>query len=359
MKNYPFDKEKELRDLGEIPAIPSVYGAPAFPTRKFDTPITARENFLRMVNNEKPLWVPTMTTDFNFIQPIIMPDAKARIEGGIDWFGIEWEYEPLTNAAMVKPGTRRLSDITNWKEELVFPDLNYIDWQKDYEENYKLALDPNRPTMFAIVNGLFERTADLTSFEDTFCYLLEEPEVLEEFYDKLADWHIDLIKIAKEVYKADIITFHDDMGTQRSSFFSPQTFKEVMLPHYKKIVDAAHDMGLYVNFHSCGAVENQIENFIEVGFDFWEGQDACNDKFAIMDKYGDNLGQIGGFLVDPNKTDEEFETAIKERVLTLGKSGRYIIWFREPNLERMKKGYELIYSTSREMFSKVEVSSEA
>ena len=58
----------------------------------------------------------------------------ARCKGGIDWFGIEWEYEPKTNAAMVKPGTRRLDDITNW-ESLVFPDLSAIDWQKDYEEN--------------------------------------------------------------------------------------------------------------------------------------------------------------------------------------------------------------------------------
>jgi hypothetical protein len=352
MGKYPFNKEKELRDIGTIPAIPPVYGMLSHPTRKFDTPITARENFLRICNNEKPLWLPTMLTDFNFIQPIVMPDAKARIEGGFDWFGIEWEYEPLTNAAMVKPGTRRLSDITNWEDELVFPDLKEIDWQKDYEENYKLALDKNRPTIFTIVNGLFERTADLTSFEDAFCYLLEEPEALEAFYTKLADWHIELIKIAKEVYGADIITFHDDMGTQKSSFFSPATFEEVMLPHYKKIVDATHEMGLYINFHSCGSVLNQIENYCKVGFDFWEGQDACNDKYTIMDKYGDKLGQIGAFALDPTLSEEEFEKALKERVLTLGASGRYIMWFREPTLERMAKGYEIIYSTSREMFSK-------
>ncbi|MFR5471311.1 MAG: hypothetical protein ACLTG7_07210 [Romboutsia sp.] len=38
--------------------------------------------------------------------------------------------------------------------------------------------------------------------------------------------------------------------------------------------DAAHEMGLYVNFHSCGCVGNQIENFIAAGFDSWEGQDT-------------------------------------------------------------------------------------
>ena len=81
----------------------------------------------------------------------------------------------------------------------------------------------------------FERTADLTSFEDAFCYLLEEPEALTEFYDRLAEWHIELIKIAKEYYHTDMILFHDDMGTQISTFFSPQIYKELFLPQYKKV----------------------------------------------------------------------------------------------------------------------------
>ena len=131
------------------------------------------------MRKEKPLWVPNYYVDFNFIQPLVMKDAAARWTGGKDWFGIEWQYEPLTNASMVKPGTRRLSDITKWEEELEFPDLTKEDWEKDFKENYEGKLDKDRPTMFVIVNGLFERTADLTSFEDAFCYLIEEPEALE------------------------------------------------------------------------------------------------------------------------------------------------------------------------------------
>ncbi|MGL4547349.1 MAG: hypothetical protein ACRCUV_05080, partial [Eubacterium aggregans] len=104
---------------------------------------------------------------------MVMPYATARAFGGTDWFGIEWECEPLTKAAMVKPGTRRLSDITQWESEIIWPDLKAIDWQKDYEDNYKDRIADDRFSYFVIVNGLFERTADLTSFEDTFCYLLE------------------------------------------------------------------------------------------------------------------------------------------------------------------------------------------
>ena len=349
---YPFDRKEELKDVGMYAAVPKPYGGAAVPMRRFNTPITPKENFLRMCRHEKPLWIPNINLDFNFIQPLVMPDAEARCHGGVDWFGIQWQYEPMSRAAMVKPGTRRLSDVTCWKEELLphWPDLNAIDWQKDYEENYAPVLDPDRPTMFAIVNGYFERLADLTSFEDTFCYLLEEPEAVEELFTALDDFHIGLLKIAKEVYHADVITFHDDMGSQMDAFMSPATFREVLLPHYKKLNQAAHEMGLYMNFHSCGNVGKQIPRFIEAGFDFWEGQDNCNDKQALMDQYGEQLGQVSVFLVPPELSQEEFEKAVYDRVTGLGGTGRYIAFYVETNPARSPDGFELLYTYSRKLY---------
>ena len=54
------------------------------------------------------------------------------------------------------------------------------------------------------------------------------------------------MEIAKEVYHADMILFHDDMGTQISTFFSLDTYREIFLPQYQKITKAAHDMGMYI-----------------------------------------------------------------------------------------------------------------
>ena len=197
--NYPFCPEEELKDVGKFRPVPKPYGVPSFPVRKFNTPITPKENFLRLARGEEPLWMPNFSVDFNCLQPMVMPDAYARTYGGTDWFGIEWQYEELSRAAMVKPGTRRLSDIVNWEKELVFPDLKAIDWKKDYQEHYADLMEPDRATTFIIVNGCFERLADLTSFEDTFCYLLEEPEAVGDFFEKLTDFHIELFKIAREV----------------------------------------------------------------------------------------------------------------------------------------------------------------
>lgn len=349
-EKYPFNAEEEIKNAGVYLAVPGIYGMPSLPAKKFNTPISPKENFLRVCRKEMPVWMPNMGTDFNLVQPEIMPDAYARIHGGVDWFGIEWQYEPLTNAGMVKPGTRRLSDVTEWEKELIWPDLNTIDWEADYQKNYAPVMDLNRATLFIIVNGYLERLADMTSFADTFCYLLEEQEAVTALFDKLCDFHIQLMRIAKNTYHADAITFHDDMGTQISSFMSPDTFKEVLLPHYQRMNKAAHDMGLYVNFHSCGCVGNLIEYFCDAGFDFWEGQDTCNNKLEILEKYGERLGQVSVFAPEPSISDEEMISQIKERIEVWGKDGKYIPWFIDANPDRKINGTQLLYTMSREYY---------
>ena len=350
MSQYPFRREEELKDVGCYQAFPMPYGEAGIPVRKFNTPITPKENFLRICRGEMPLWVPNYYVDFNFIQPLVMPDAVARWQGGKDWFGIEWQYEPLTNASMVKPGTRRLSDITNWEKELEIPDLSALDWERDFEENYKGKLSPDRPTVAVLVNGLFERTADLTSFEDAFCYLLEEPEALQSFYARLADWYVELLGILRRVYGVDMITFHDDMGTQRSPFFSTEIFRELLLPHYKKINDAAHSMGMYMNFHSCGCIEQHLDAIIEAGFDFWEGQDNSNDKKRTMERYGDRLAQASN-IVPVGMSEDEMVAEIRRLIHELGPKGRFLIWLNTTQEPLFSVGSEAIYTISRELYS--------
>lgn len=338
--------EKELEIIGQY-SMPGIYGVPEANAPKHNYPITPKENMLRMLRGEMPLWVPDQDQDNNAIQPMVMPDAVARSFGGTDWFGIQWVYEPLTKAAMVKNGTRALSDLTNWREEIKWPDLSAIDWQKDYEENYKGRIAEDRFSYFVIVNGLFERLADLTSFEDAFCYLLEEPEELTAFYDKLVDWHIELIKIAKEVYHADMILFHDDMGTQRSTFFSPALYEELFVPQYKKITKAAHDLGMHIALHSCGSISTIIPLIIEAGFDAWEGQDSANDKVAIMKEHGKDLAQLALYIVPETLSDEEAVALIHKTVDELAITGRFGCRLRDPKPNRSVNLHDEMYRYSR------------
>ena len=318
MLNQKFTEE-EMTRIGSY-KLPGSYGPASLEQPKLNTPITPRENMMRVMKGEQPMWLPNMNRDMNIVCPDMMPDASARAFGGIDWFGVDWQYEPLTKAAMVRPGTRRLSDITKWREELIFPDLNDLDWEKDSKELYHM-LPNDRFTYFIIYNGIFERLADLTSFEDAFCYLLEEQEELTAFFDKMIEWYIGLTKIARTYYHADMILFHDDMGTQRAPFFSPEIYEELFIPQYQKLTGAVHEQGMFIALHSCGNVRRQIPNFITAGFDAWEGQEGVMDKDEIMETFGDQLVQIGQYQISGDLTDEEAVEALRHMIETRGRKG--------------------------------------
>ncbi|MCR5173987.1 MAG: hypothetical protein K6C09_05070 [Oscillospiraceae bacterium] len=354
MSIIPFDREKEMQVTGYTAQYLSYYGTTLPPMRKLNKPITSRENVLRVYRHEEPMWVPSCIEDMNLLQPLCMPDAQARNYGGIDWFGIEWEYEPKSNAAMVKPGTRRMQDILTWKEELTFPDLSAIDWQGYYDENYAGKLDPDKATEFVIVNGCMERLADLSSFEDALSWLLIEPEAVGELFEKFTDFHIELARIAHEIFHADIITFHDDLGTQRSPFISRDVFEEVLFPHYRRMNDAIHEMGMYTNFHSCGNVDLLLDGYVEAGFDSWEGQDNANDKIAQMERLGDKLIHHTNFFLTEVVSDEELDRMLRENIETIGYKGRYISFFmpQVPDLEFMMKAYDRFYELGREYYTK-------
>ena len=82
--------ENELKVIGTHTQF-GIYGSPDIEVPSYNYPITPKENMLRMLRGEKPLWVPNQTLENNAIQPLVMDDARARNFGGKDWFGIEWE----------------------------------------------------------------------------------------------------------------------------------------------------------------------------------------------------------------------------------------------------------------------------
>ena len=54
--------EKELEIIGQY-NMPGIYGAPDSIVPKHNYPITPKENMLRMLRGEMPLWVPNQTLD--------------------------------------------------------------------------------------------------------------------------------------------------------------------------------------------------------------------------------------------------------------------------------------------------------
>ena len=267
----------------------------------FASPITARENFRRALEHNQ-LWMPRADDKMNFL-PEIVPDNPARAMvtqgkkyegpvGGLDMFGIDWEYVPSAHGSIVRPGNPTLTDVTKWKEVIKFPDVDSWDWEGNAESDKVYLTDNYRPQFFCILTGFFERLISFMDFGPAAYALMNRKtkDDVKELMDKLADLWIDVVDHVHKYYGdlVDGITIHDDWGAQDGPFFNERVVREMLVPYMRKVTDHIHSLGYITNLHSCGKVERLIPCMIEAGWDCWDGM-AINDYHLIYELYGDKI----------------------------------------------------------------------
>lgn len=125
-------------------------------------------------------------------------------------------------------------------------------------------------------------------FENALCAMITDPEEVEAFLNAFMDWKLKLMEKVIEIYKPDVLMFHDDWGTQNSMFFSPDTWRELIKPQIQKAVDRCHELGIIFEMHSCGKIEAIVPEFVEMGIDSWQGMEI-NDIPRLKNITGDKL----------------------------------------------------------------------
>ena len=184
----------------------------------------------------------------------------------LDWLENQLQYARTTGRAVAgKVGGTSMGDIA-W---LPAPYLKHPKGIRDISEWYISVL--TRPDY---IHQVFSRQTEIALAN------------LETIASRMGD-------------KLDIITLCGaDFGTQDSTFFSVETFRDLWLPYYKKINDWIHANTEWKIFkHSCGSVETYMEAFIDAGFDIInpvQCSAANMEPSALKDRYGDRITFWGG-----------------------------------------------------------------
>jgi hypothetical protein len=217
---------------------------------------------------------------------------------------------------MVDPDEKHfLDDIADWREKLVFPDLDAIDWaaaaQRDLTDP---AYDPDKLRQVTLLNGPFERLHALMGMENALCSLLTDPEECYDFFGAMTDFKIRLMDKIMEHYPVDIFHFHDDLGHQRNSFFSPDLFVSLLKPHFSRLAAHAKEKNVILQWHSCGYVENLLPEVIDAGIEHWSSCQTVNDIGKIVREYGDRLTVCGGFDLEAYRSPDLHIEVLKDLV---------------------------------------------
>ncbi|MDR2665712.1 MAG: hypothetical protein LBC21_05480 [Oscillospiraceae bacterium] len=351
----------------------SFFSPEKFKLPKFERPISAVENLKRAARHDRPRWMPLSVTDIQSVAPndCILPTEKtagltvaadftrfAKEDWTFrDWFLTDWTFVVSAGGPMLTPGAQVLDDVTKWESVVEFPNLD--DWDFDtYASNYmKNVYDPQKALNIDIGLGCTERFVSLMGgYTDAMMAFATEPGACRAFFERFIDHEIEQFDRLLEYYPITMLTYHDDWGNEKDTFFSPKMLEDMLAEPTKRFIRHVKSRDIVFEFHSCGNITRFIPYFIDFGVDFLQIQRRVVDYPAVKEQYGGKIGFCGGiegldFSSAPPEKDEIIKL-VRNTADVLGAGGGYYggPFFADP--EALWTAACEWYAYSREMYDR-------
>jgi uroporphyrinogen decarboxylase len=131
----------------------------------------------------------------------------------------------------------------------------------------------------------------------------------------------------------DLITFSDDLGSQRAPLISPRMYRRMIKPYQAEVIAAIKKRSkAKVFFHSCGNVYPFIGDLIEIGVDVLNpvqvSAGEMGDTGRLKREFGDKItfcGAIDTRWVLPHGTPDDVRGEVRRRIRDLAPGGGYIL----------------------------------
>ncbi len=258
------------------------------------------------------------------LSDLIMVDVVRHFMGAdrnLSEWGFRWERRDQTMGQPREPLIREWADL----DRLAIPDpgrpralrRGRVDPERFGERYYCASLVLSGFTLMSFLRGFAPLLVDLQT---------DRPPV-----ERLADI---VFGFEEEVIRRlpgqgfDAVSFYDDWGTQGGLICAPALWRDFWKPRYARQFALAHQQGLDVYFHCCGAVAELVPDLVEIGVDLLNlgqpnlfdidalgrtfGGRVCfvmpvsyqttsisgtrEDIFRVVKSYGENLSRGGGLI---------------------------------------------------------------
>ena len=302
--------------------------------------LSARENFLETIRPDgKPDRLMKQFEGTVFYPPnpasmYIRGNRHRGMDPLKDRFGttILWPENQIAAMPHVTEDNKVITDITEWKDQLVMPDLeaNASDpalWEPFKEKVAELKKTGNLVMAF-MPTGVFERLHFLMGFEDMFVNYLTEEDDMMELCEAIGEYRFQYMKLIVDNLEPDIMLSHDDWGSKHSLFTSPEVWRQFIKPQYEKTYKYMKDKGVIIMHHADSFLEPIVEDMVDLGIDIWQGALPENDIPKLQARLGGRMTLMGGIdasIVDrADSTEEEIRKEVRRACTTYGPGGHYI-----------------------------------
>lgn len=210
--------------------------------------------------------------------------------------------------------------LADWK---AFKDYRFPEPLWDDFERIGRAIEKAGGERYVLVDGgtLFQLMWRLRGMENTLIDLMDDRAEIYALRDRILNlWILPRIERWGEI-GVDGIFFRDDWGTQRRLMIKPSLWRSSFKSSYKKIVDAAHEVGALFHFHTDGVVREIIPDLIEIGVDVVNIQGALMGIQHLGKEIGGKVcveGDLDRQFILPDGTVEEVIAHVREYIEAFG-----------------------------------------
>ena len=220
-------------------------------------------------------------------------------------------------------------------ERYEFPRMSAREMDFIEQECKTLYETTDKAILFAYGGNVFEAGQTDFGYENFFCNLASNPEMMHCWFERLTDGYLEELRLLlpRIAPYIDIIQMGDDLGTQKSLQISAEMYREMIKPYHKKIYSFVQENfpKVKVFLHSCGAIYDLIPDLIDAGVQILNPvQISANgmDPKKLKAEFGRDLVFWGGganmqtFV--QNATPEEIRDHVKKLIDTFYPGGGYV-----------------------------------
>jgi uroporphyrinogen decarboxylase len=154
--------------------------------------------------------------------------------------------------------------------------------------------------------------------------LYDDRAFVEEVLDRYCEW---IYVVAERVCELDFDAFvsTDDVAFKTNTFFSPQVFREMVLPRYQRVREK---ITLPWIIHSDGNMMPFMDDLVSLGIvGFHPNEKGAMDIRAMKRQYGDRLCLLGNVdLVTLGMgTPQDVDNEVRNLIRDVGPGGGYVI----------------------------------
>jgi len=247
--------------------------------------------------------------DWDYV-PVVHCGADTGARGGLPERILEDNDEFVIKTDYLGRTTKLCKAVATISLPLDFPVRNMDDWRKlkgmftydsariDWDAvEAARAAQADGAMLVAHIRGAFDTPRELMGDEVACLAYYEQPELMHDVLDTLADTAVRVLEQVSEKITIDQLSVHEDLAGKSGPLIGPEQIRQFVRPYFRAVWDLLSARGTRIfQMDTDGNVNPVIDAFLDCGLTcIYPMEPAAGmDAVALRKQYGDRLAMAGG-----------------------------------------------------------------